>query len=312
MILFSGDKLLTSMYTYFDKGMKFLFTLLLALSATGAFSQDKLAIGQEIRQGIAGEILSFKIPPTPVARIQNLSVWNGSDSVRVRLYYPDSLNKKHPVIYQIHGGALVGGDLETHDNICRLLALKTSSIVVAVDYRKPPEAPYPAGLNDCLTVLDWIEKTAASWNGDKKRLTLVGDSGGGLLVTSLLVQKQGKIPFRKIVLINPAVDLRNAEEGMYGMVAQMYLNGKSPNDPLVSPVLAPKVSFSPPTLIITCEKDILKPQGEAWFTKLQKANVVAKIVDIPNADHLGGLWAACHPEAKQAIDATIQFINAVN
>jgi acetyl esterase len=273
-----------------------------------AFSQNQAPTATDIRQAIEGEIYSFKIPPVEVPKIENIAVWNGSDSVKVRLYFPDKSKINHPIIYQIHGGALVAGDLNTHDNICRLMAMKTTSIVVAIDYRKPPESPYPASLDDCVTVLKWIQKTASSWYGDINNLTLLGDSGGGLLINSLTVKEKGSIPIKKIVLINPAVDLRNPGDQMYGLVTQMYLNGKSANDALISPILATDVSFLPTTLIITCEKDLLKAHGTAWNNKLQKANVSVKLIDIPNEDHLGGLWAVCHPKAKQAIDETIKFI----
>lgn len=176
----------------------------------------------------------------------------------------------------------------------------------------PPESPYPASLDDCVTVLNWMKETASSWNGDINNLTLLGDSSGGLLINSLTVKEKGKFPFKKIVLINPAVDLRNPMDEMYGLVTQMYLNGKSANDSLISPILANDISFLPPTLIITCEKDILKSHGTAWSNKLQKANIKVKLIDIPNEDHLGGLWAACHPKAKQAIDETLKFIQDVS
>ena len=176
----------------------------------------------------------------------------------------------------------------------------------------PPESPYPASLDDCVTVLNWMKETASSWNGDINNLTLLGDSSGGLLINSLTVKEKGKFPFKKIVLINPAVDLRNPMDEMYGLVTQMYLNGKSANDSLISPILANDISFLPPTLIITCEKDILKSHGTAWYNKLQKANIQVKLVDIPNEDHLGGLWAACHPKAKQAIDETVKFVQNIS
>lgn len=289
--------------------MKLFFVIVLfLLTGSKAFSQDKLPTADEIRRYIAGGVYSLKILPTPVAKIENKYVINGSDSIKIRLYFPDTVSKSLPIVYQVHGGALVAGDLDTHDNICRFLCTNTSSIIVAIDYRRPPEFPYPASINDCITVLSWIEKTAKTWHGDVNKLTLLGDSGGGLLLTSLLVREQGKIAINKVVLINPAVHLRDAEDQYSKHIANMYLNGKSADDSLASPVMATDISYSPPTLIITCEKDELKPHGVEWYNKLKKANVTAILIDIPNKDHLGVLWAACHPDAKQAIDETIKFI----
>lgn len=289
--------------------MKLCITIFIALCVCNSYSQTKPPTAGEIRQDIAGQIYSLKIPPQPVYKVENSAVWNGTDSIKVRRYYPQA-GKMQRIIYNIHGGALVAGDLDTHDNICRVLASKTGSIVVALDYRKPPESPYPASLDDCITVLAWIRKTAASWGGDTSNLVLVGESGGGLLITALQVKQQGKVPIRKIALINPAVDLRTPGGGLYGLVTQMYLHGQSAADSLISPIMASNVSFYPSTLIITCEKDILKPHGNDLYTKLQQAHVLSKLIDIPNHGHLGGYWAAAHPDAQQAIDETVKFILA--
>ena len=289
--------------------MKVYITIFNLFLVCNLFSQGKPPTADEIRQAISGKINSLKIPPQPVYKAENTAVWNGTDSIKVRLYYPKA-GKNQRIIYNIHGGALVACDLDTHDNICRVVANKTSSIVVALDYRKPPESPYPASLNDCISVLDWIWETASSWGGDTSNLVLVGDSGGGLLITSLEVKQQGHIPVRKIVLINPAVDLRTPGGGLYGLVTQMYLHGQSANDSLVSPILATNFSFFPPTLIVTSEKDMLKPNGTELYEKLQQAHVSSKLVDIPNKDHLSEYWAAAHPYAQPAIDETVNFIMA--
>jgi len=120
-------------------------------------AQNQMPTAQQIRQSIAGEIKSFNIPPAAIFKVENRVVVNGKDSIPIRIYYPKA-GKKLRIIYHVHGGALVAGDLETHENICRVLANNTKSIVVAIDYRKPPEFPYPASINDCEFVLEWIKK----------------------------------------------------------------------------------------------------------------------------------------------------------
>ena len=289
--------------------MRVYFTAFCLLFICNLFAQDQLPTADQIRQNIEEQIYAFKIAPQPIYKVENKAVWNGTDSIKVRLYYSKA-GKKQRIIYNIHGGALVACNLDTHENICRLLANKTGSIVVALDYRKPPEFPYPASLNDCVTVLNWISKTAATWGGDTSNLVLVGDSGGGLLITALEIKQQGNIPVKKIALINPAVDLRTPGKGLYGLVTQMYLHGQSAQDSLVSPIVATNVSFFPPTLIITCEIDILKPHGLALNQKLQEARIPTTLIDIPKEYHLGGYWAAAHPNAQQAINETVKFILA--
>jgi acetyl esterase len=208
-------------------------------------------------------------------------------------------------------GGLVAGDLDTHDNISRVLSNSCQAIVVALDYRKPPEAPYPAGLNDCQAVLNWTIQQATALGGSNKHIVLLGDRGGGLFAASLQVQLQRSFVPSAMVLVNPAVDLRQSDNPLYQLVTKWYLNERSPNDSIISPVLAKNISFFLPTLLITSEKDELRSQGLEWRTKLAAAKIKTTWVDLHQQDHLGGLWAMAHPEARKAINATIAFVNAL-
>ncbi len=167
-----------------------------------------------VRKAIEAQTLSAKVTSEQVVKVEDRAVWNGADSIKIRIYYAGS-EKKQRIIYNIHGGAFVACNLETHDNICRILANRTHSIVVALDYRKAPENPFPASIDDCLTVLQWIKANAAKLGGDANNLVLVGDSGGGLFVTALGVKLQRKLNVRAVVLVNPAVDLRGYTHGQY-------------------------------------------------------------------------------------------------
>jgi acetyl esterase len=274
-----------------------------------AYSQNEIPTVEQIRQGLSEEIKSFKIPGDNIFKIENKTVWTGTDSIKIRIYYPNN-NLNNKIVFNIHGGALVACDLDTHDNISRVLANNTNAIVVAIDYRKPPEFPYPASINDCEKVLAWIKQNAKSINGNSKNIILTGDSGGGLLITSLAVKLKNKLEVKGLCLINPATDLRNPGESFYGLVTKWYLNGQSANDSLISPIVANDFSYFPKTLIITCEKDELKPHGIALYKKLSDGGNKVEFLDIPNEDHLGGLWAANHPKAKMAIERAIIFIKS--
>jgi acetyl esterase len=263
----------------------------------------------DVRKLIEGQVFGLKVPPQDIYKIENRAVWNGSDSIRIRIYYPND-KKDQRIIYNIHGGAFVACGLETHDNISRILANKTQSIVIALDYRKPPEFPYPASLDDITTVLKWITANSASFGGDNKNIVWVGDSGGGLQATALAIKMQKAYMPRAIVLINPAVDLRHYEHGYYAQVIQAYLGDKDPNDSLISPIIAQNFSFLPPTLVVTSERDGLKPQGVALYNRLTAAGVAAKTVDVPQMGHLAGFWAEGHANADVALAEAVKFILA--
>lgn len=259
---------------------------------------------------LASQIASYKTTPEAVYKVETRTIWTGADSIRIRIYSPNA-NKNNRIIYNIHGGALVAGDLESHDQVSRVLANRCSAIVIAVDYRKPPENPYPAGIDDCIAVLEWIKKNAATFGGDRNNIVWLGDSGGGLFAASMQVRLQKSFVPSGMVLVNPAVDVRAATNPFYELVRGWYLNGKNPNDSIISPILATNVAFFPPSLIITSEKDDLKPQGIEFYNKLLQAGVKTEWVDLPAQDHLGGLWATNHPEARKAVDEAVRFINSL-
>jgi acetyl esterase len=272
------------------------------------FSQNETPTPLQIRAAIAGEISSFQIPAEAIFKIENKMVRVEQYAIKIRIYTPDSAKNKR-IIFNIHGGALVAGDLETHENISRVLANRTHAIVVAVDYRKPPEFPFPASINDCDAVYTWIKANATTFNGNPNDIILLGESGGGLLVASLMVKNQQNPGLKAVCLINPAVDLRNFENPLYNLVKGWYLNKMSDSDSLASPTMATQFSHYPSTLIITCEKDELKAQAVTFSNKLN-ANKV-EFLDIKNEDHLGGLWAANHPAALPALEKTVQFIASI-
>ncbi|MFZ1440893.1 MAG: alpha/beta hydrolase fold domain-containing protein, partial [Candidatus Microthrix subdominans] len=70
--------------------------------------------------------------------------------VRVRFYRDADTEPGAPAICFFHGGGWVVGDLDSHDPPCRVLAQRTGAVVMAVDYRLAPEAPYPAAVEDCV------------------------------------------------------------------------------------------------------------------------------------------------------------------
>ena len=86
-----------------------------------------------------------------------------------RLYAPS--HERLPLLLYLHGGGFVIGSLETHDSLCRQLALRSGGAVVALDYRLAPEHRFPAAVDDAWAALRWLADaarhrwawTAAGW-----------------------------------------------------------------------------------------------------------------------------------------------------
>lgn len=91
-------------------------------------------------------------PPGPeLHAVSDILVAAGGPLVRV---YRPSENKTGVLVY-FHGGGWVIGDLESHDRACRRLAASSGAVVVAVDYRRAPEHPWPAAVDDAIRVMRW-------------------------------------------------------------------------------------------------------------------------------------------------------------
>ncbi len=207
--------------------------------------------------------------------------------VPCRLFRPSS-DVGLPVLVYFHGGGWVGGDLDSHDDVCRRLAVSAGCVVVSVGYRLAPEDPFPAGLHDCVNATRWVRDHASELGVDADRIAVGGDSAGSNLAA--VVAQLHVVPLVFQLLVYPVTDGRmempshteNAE-GFFLTKAGMawfyghYLSGGlgSPTDPRVSPLLAaPEVlAGTPPALVITAGYDPLRDEGLAYADALATAGV---------------------------------------
>ena len=83
--------------------------------------------------------------------------------IAVRLYRPTS--GPHPLVVFLHGGMWTIGDLESHDRLCRRLAASAKVAVLAVDFRRAPEHPWPAAVDDVSEVVRWAFDHQAKLTG---------------------------------------------------------------------------------------------------------------------------------------------------
>lgn len=200
--------------------------------------------------------------------------------VDCRLYRPYD---GAPVALYVHGGGWVMHDLETHDEFCRYLATETGWALLAVDYRRAPEHPYPAPVDDVQTAGRWLRAHAEGLGVDAAFLPGIGDSSGGNLIAGLLVRDPGALDFQ--VLLYPPVDalsdtgsLRTEDTpclsaAMMAWFWGAYAPGELASHPEVSPLRAGNLAEHPPALIVSAEHDILRDQVEEYAARLAAAGV---------------------------------------
>lgn len=235
-----------------------------------------------------------------------------ADGVTCRLYRP---RQGAPVALYVHGGGWVLHDLETHDSFCRHLAHTTGWALLSVDYRRAPEHPYPAPLDDVQTAARWLRRHDRDHRVDASFLPAIGDSSGANLVAGLAVREPASIDFQ--ALLYPPVDRRADVDGPDDNAAlgtttmewfwEAYASGEAGDLPEVSVVNATNLADHPPVLLVTNEHDLLCEQGEAYAAQLAEAGV-----DVTAFRALGMVHAYWrHPAAFDMSRATVTMVGAL-
>jgi acetyl esterase len=195
--------------------------------------------------------------------------------VPVRVYQPGG---RTTVVY-LHGGGFVLGDLDTHDPQVRRLAAATTATVVAVDYRRAPEHPWPAAVDDAAAVV-----TEAASGGTP--VAVAGDSAGGLIAILTALRLRGEVPLVAQLLVCPNTDptLRSASVAEKGRgwlldagtlrrwIAMWLPDPALRASPTVNALFA-DLRGMPPAVVVTAEHDPLRDEGDAYAARLREAGV---------------------------------------
>ena len=110
--------------------------------------------------------------------------------VPVRSYKPRAPKDGTAIVYA-HGGGFVVGGLHSHDDICAEISAFANAELIAIDYRLAPEHIFPAAIDDCWTVLEWVLQKF-------ERVIVAGDSAGAKLSAAVALKARDK-GYRKIV-----------------------------------------------------------------------------------------------------------------
>src|SRR5712691_3956124 len=180
---------------------------------------------------------------------------------------PPSAEAGRVVLY-LHGGGYVIGSPRSHRHLAAASAGAAGASALSLDYRRAPEDPFPAAVDDAVACYRWLLEQGIA----PGRIVIAGDSaGGGLTVATLLALRDARVPLPAGgVCISPWVDLTCSGESYrtkadvdpivrQAGVAEMataYLGSASPRTPLASPLFA-DLRGLPPLLIQVCSDEVL-------------------------------------------------------
>lgn len=260
-------------------------------------------------------LLDLQRPAPDVAGSADIQVVQPTaPAVTVRLFHPRGAGDVMPAFVLLHGGGWVAGDLTSHDRVARRLATATSSVVALVDYRRAPEHPYPAGLDDAVAVTSWLLRHGRCHGVDPSRVVVVGDSAGGNLAaaTCLRLREAGaRMPLAQVLLYpvlappraeawpTPAGETYPTYDAMRWYWEQ-YTGGSTP-DRFAAPLRSVSLAGLPPALVYVGGADPVRRDGERYVARLQADRVAALLRTCAGAPHAFMMMDAVEPAADRVL-----------
>ena len=265
---------------------------------------------------VAAEVL--EPPRAPLPRVEEIAL-PGADGVTLpaRLYAPS--HGVLPVLLYLHGGGFTIGNLETHDSLCRQLALHSGAAVNALDYRLAPEHRFPTAVDDCWAALQALARpeTGKRLGLDTARLAVGGDSAGGTLsaVCALMARDAG-LKLALQVLITPGTiahaDTPSHARFAHGFLLEKqtvawffdnYIDVADRTDWRFAPALAPEHEGVAPACLVVAECDPLVDEAVAYGDILRSAGVAVDLEFYRGVTHDFIKMGRMLPEAAQARQA---------
>jgi acetyl esterase len=121
---------------------------------------------------------TLEVEARPEVRVEDVEYQRqGGRALLARLYRPAGAGP-FPAVLQVHGGAWVNKDRTDNDFIAKALA-ESGILVASIDFRMPPEAPYPASLADINLATRWLKHRARTYNSRPDWVGTLGTSSGG-------------------------------------------------------------------------------------------------------------------------------------
>lgn len=204
------------------------------------------------------------------------------------------------IVVYLHGGGWVTGHIDEFDTLGRRMAERTGAAVLLVNYRKAPENPFPAGLEDAWRALRWAADNAERIAGRPVPLVVAGDSAGGNLaaVLALRARDRNGPSLAAQILVYPVIasdfespSYRDPDNVLLLTGESMswywnhYVAAPGREHPDVSPIRAEDLSGLPPALVLLAEHDVLRSEGELYAAALRQAGVDVDLVVVPGQMH---------------------------
>lgn len=230
-------------------------------------------------------------------------------------------DNEYRVILHLHGGGYVLNPGEAGTDEAIMMAGYGKIKVVSIDYRMPPDHPFPAAIDDALAAYQALLKTYPA-----KNIGVFGTStGGGMTLALMLKIKENNLPMPAAIVVGtPWTDLTKtgdsyfthegidnvlvSYDGWLGDAAKLYANGHDLKAPLLSPIYGDVTGF-PPTLLVTGTRDLFLSNTIRMHLKLRDAGNIADLIVLEGLSHAQYLMVPDSPEAKRYVNSSAEFFD---
>lgn len=267
--------------------------------------------------------------PLPGMAVHHHFVAACGREIAVRSYTPAQHASGHTLVW-LHGGGWMVGSLDTHDDLCEHLAHYSGHTVLSVHYRRTPDNPFPAAVDDAQAVLQWLHHMQGVLPFAKGKVLLGGDSAGGHLalaatVHAALLPHPAQAQIHALLLLYPcmlpdlaAPSVQAFAQG-YGLteaaMRQYWQALGGADHALRTPSLcATALPLLPPTAIMTASHDILRDEAEDFARQLQALPQGPRCL-LQRADgmvHGFARMLVASPAARQHVEAACRMLAQVH
>lgn len=238
-----------------------------------------------------------------------------AQDIRLRIYRPVDARGPLPGLLYFHGGGFTGGSLDAADGAASFLARRVPALVVSVGYSLAPAHPFPAAAFDAHLAALWLTEEAGALGIRDSGLGVAGHDAGGHVAASLtfIARDRGGPRIAAQALLGPMLDPSLTRAGDERAMAsdvtvadcarcyRAYLPEAAQRlHPYAAPLESRRLGQLPPTLIVTAQNDVLRPEAESYAACLIGAGVPTEVTRCPGVSHaaLAGHEAALAAAAE--------------
>lgn len=276
--------------------------LLANLRSQSPLFSDEITL-EKIQQQFSNAPPAVSNDDTSVVKKDLLCSTADGHKVAIRVYRPSTYNKQIlPLLFWIHGGGFILGNIQTEDYRCSQLAARAKCRVVSLDYRLAPQHPFPAAFNDCYDIFHQLVGQQVNGVSINPQQVAIGGASAGACLAAGLVQRitdEKRYTLRAQILMIPVTDDRPGRPSNEPVTDprvwntsiskrcwQAYLGAFKNHPPTYAvPARRSDLTGLPATFISVEQFDPLHDEGVEYARRLMAAGVSTELHHYPKTYH---------------------------